>query len=76
MTSDLITRVAQHKADFFDGFSSKYHVHMLVYYENCGSVDAAIEREKKLKKWRREWKIQLIEQANPKWEDLYTRLAR
>ena len=76
VTSDLIARIAQHKAGTYRGFTFQYGVHRLVYYEDCGSIEAAIEREKKLKKWKRLWKIQLIEKMNPKWDDLYPRLAR
>jgi putative endonuclease len=76
ITSDLPARVAKHKAGTYEGFSKKYGVDKLVYYERHGSAEAAIEREKRLKKWRRAWKIQLIENANPKWEDLYPALLR
>ncbi len=74
MTSDLIKRVYQHKNDLVDGFTKTYGVHMLVHYETTGDVNAAILRERQLKKWRRSWKIALIEQANPQWRDLYADL--
>lgn len=76
VTSDLVTRVAQHKAEIFIGFTSQYHVHRLVYYVDCGGIEAAIAHEKKLKKWRRAWKIALIEENNPKWADLYPALIK
>ena len=76
VTSDLIKRIAEHKAGIYRGFTYKHGVHVLVYYEECGSIEAAIEREKKMKKWRREWKIQLIEKMNPDWRDLYLQLVK
>ena len=57
VTSDLVKRISQHKDGTYGGFTSKYKVHRLVFYEEFGSIEAAIEQEKKLKKWRREWKI-------------------
>ena len=76
VTSDLVKRVSQHKEEIYGGFTQQHKVHRLVYYEELGSIELAINREKKLKKWRRQWKIQLIEKANPKWEDLFPKLAR
>jgi putative endonuclease len=76
VTSDLVKRVSQHKDGTFGGFTNKYNVHRLVYYEEFGSIEAAIEREKKLKKWRREWKIKLIEEKNSKWRDLFPELVK
>ena len=75
VTSDLIKRFGEHKNEIYPGFTQRYKVHNLVYYEEFGSIERAIEREKELKKWKRAWKITLIEKANPKWEDLYPRLA-
>lgn len=75
VTSDLIKRVSQHKNEIYPGFTQRYDVQRLVYYEQLGSIELAIEREKKLKKWKREWKIKLIESMNPKWDDLFLRLA-
>ncbi len=72
VTSDLAKRVFQHRNDFVGGFSQKYQVHQPVYYETTDDVNAAITREKQLKKWERAWKIRLIEERNPGWEDLYT----
>ena len=71
VTSDLLKRVYEHKNDVADGFTRKYRVHQLVYYEETNDVRDAIEREKNLKKWNRQWKIELIEQMNPEWRELY-----
>lgn len=71
VTSDLIKRVWEHRNNFAEGFTRKYHVHQLVYYELFEDMISAITREKRLKKWRRQWKIELIERANPHWVDLY-----
>lgn len=71
VTSDLIKRVYEHKNNFVDGFTKKYNLHNLVYYELFNNIEDAIEREKQIKCWHREWKINLIEKMNPNWEDLY-----
>ncbi len=71
VTNDLVRRVYEHKEDFVEGFTKRYRVHMLVYYESCEDIDSAIAREKQLKKWNRAWKIELIEKDNPEWTDLY-----
>jgi putative endonuclease len=71
VTSDLIRRVWQHIHDEVDGFTARYHVHMLVYYETFTRMEDAIVREKRLKEWHRAWKIRLIEQVNPDWRDLW-----
>ena len=71
VTGDLIKRVWEHKNDLADGFTKKYQVHMLVYFEQTESVESAIIREKQLKKWNRKWKLALIEKENPDWIDLY-----
>ena len=71
MTSNLIRRVYEHKDNMHDGFTKKYGVHMLVYYEHTTDVNGAIAREKQLKKWKRQWKINLIEKENFDWDDLY-----
>ena len=71
VTSDLIKRIWQHKTGLAQGFTKKYNVKRLVYYEQHGSIDAAIHREKRLKEWKRKWKLALIEKFNPSWEDLY-----
>jgi putative endonuclease len=70
VTSDLSRRVSDHRADIIDGFSKRYAVHVLVYAEFHATMRDAIEREKRIKKWRRAWKIRLIEQTNPTWRDL------
>jgi len=75
VTSQLATRVWQHKSKVVEGFTTKYGVDKLVYYEAHGSAEAAIIREKQLKKWRRSWKIELIEGLNPDWRDLYDELV-
>jgi putative endonuclease len=72
VTSDLAKRVCLHKQDMIEGFTKKYGVHSLVYYEMHGTMPAAIGREKQLKKWNRAWKVRLIEQLNPEWRDLWT----
>lgn len=71
VTNNLIKRVYEHKSDLVEGFTKKYSVLKLVYYEQTPDVYSAIEREKRLKKWNRKWKIKLIEKFNPKWKDLY-----
>lgn len=71
VTSDLIKRVYEHKQGFVSSFTKKYHVNKLVYYEVGQDTYAAITREKQLKKWRRSWKVELIEKMNPAWKDLY-----
>ncbi len=71
VTSNLPTRVWQHRQDVHEGFTRKYGVHRLVWYEGTTSISAAIKREKQVKKWRRQWKIDLIERENPDWRDLY-----
>lgn len=72
VTNDLVRRVYEHKQKFVEGFTKEYNVHMLVYYEMTESVESAINREKQLKKWNREWKLRLIEKQNPDWKDLYS----
>ena len=74
ITSDLIKRVFEHKAKITKGFTARYHLNYLVYYEIHCDVLNAIAREKQLKRWRREWKNQLIESMNPDWEDLYPKI--
>ncbi len=71
VTSDLAKRVYEHKNNLVDGFSKKYGVHTLVYYEAGGDLDGALQREKQIKEWKRAWKIALIEKDNPSWRDLY-----
>ncbi len=69
-TNDLPRRMYEHKKNLTEGFTEKYSVHKLVYFEMCNDVNVAIQREKRLKKWNREWKIELIEKTNPGWRDL------
>ena len=74
VTSDLIKRIYEHKNGFVEGFTKKYHVHKLIYYEVFEDVGSAIAREKQIKSWLRRKKIALIEAMNPKWQDLYDEL--
>ena len=74
ITSDLIKQVWQHKKDLADGFTKKYSVKKLVYYEVHEDIISAIHREKRLKEWQRKWKQELIEKFNPKWIDLYSKI--
>jgi putative endonuclease len=74
VTSDLVKRVYEHKNNLVDGFTKEYHVHKLVYYEVTDDINGAIIREKQIKKWKRAWKIELIEKSNPEWRDLYSEL--
>jgi putative endonuclease len=71
VTSDLLQRITLHKQDLIEGFTKKYGVHRLVYYEMYSTMDAAIIREKQLKEWQGLWKIRLIESMNPEWVDLF-----
>lgn len=71
VTSDLVQRVWQHRHDVFEGFTKRYGVRTLVWYEAHEEMYTAIVREKAIKEWRRAWKIRLIEAANPQWKDLY-----
>ena len=71
VTSALWNRVSTHKAAGIKGFTERYNIHQLVWYENHQMMDAAIRREKQLKKWNRAWKIELIEKFNPSWRDLH-----
>ena len=71
VTSNLIQRVWQHKHDVIQGFTRKYSVKTLVYYEVHENAESALTREKKIKRWRRSWKLDLIENSNPAWRDLY-----
>ena len=70
-TSDLVKRIWEHKNKVIKGFTEKYDVTQLVYYEVCNDVNEAIKRENQIKRWRRQWKMQLIEKTNPDWRDLY-----
>jgi putative endonuclease len=70
VTSNLAKRIYEHKHKSIGGFTKKYNVDRLVYYETTEDVESAILREKRLKKWKRQWKVELIEQKNPNWKDL------
>jgi putative endonuclease len=75
VTNDLVRRVGEHRLESAKGFTKKYGVHKLVYFEQFDDVENAISREKRLKKWNRVWKIRLIEELNPNWDDLYPGIA-
>ena len=76
ITNNLKKRVWEHKNNVVKGFTEKYSVHMLVYFEQTENVTSALQREKQIKKWKRKWKIDLIEKENPKWKDLYDDLIK
>jgi putative endonuclease len=71
VTSNLVKRVYEHKNNIIEGFTKKYNIHKLVYYEITNDIESTIRREKQLKKWNRKWKMNLIEKSNPEWIDLY-----
>ena len=75
VTSNLLQRVWQHKNDLVEGFTKRYGVHMLVWYESHETMENAITREKAIKDWKRTWKLRMIEKENPAWRDLYEDLA-
>jgi putative endonuclease len=75
VTNDLVRRVWQHKQGLVEGFTKKYGVTVLVWFEYTESIDAAITREKQIKKWDRKWKIELIRKSNPAWRDLYPEIT-
>ena len=74
VTSNLVKRIYEHKNNIVKGFTKKYRIHDLVHYEIFDDVQEAIKREKQLKWWKRNWKIELIEKENPEWLDLYNQL--
>ena len=74
LTNNLMKRVYEHKQGMVKGFTKKYHVDKLVYYEETNDANSAISREKQMKMWKRNWKISLIERTNPEWKDLYNNL--
>ena len=74
VTNDVMRRTWEHKHDIFKGFTKKYGVHILVWYETFGDIGDTIAREKQLKRWNRAWKIKLIEKTNSGWNDLYERM--
>jgi putative endonuclease len=71
VTSNLIKRIYEHKNNLLDGFTKQYNIHLLVHYELYDDMENAILREKRLKEWKRAWKIRLIEETNPQWRDLW-----
>ena len=75
VTSDLVKRIWEHKNDMVEGFTKRYNVHRLVWYEMHDSMESPIIREKRLKDWKRKWKLELIERSNPNWQDLYYRIV-
>ncbi len=75
VTNNLTRRVFEHKNKLIEGFTERYDVNLLVWYESSGSIESAIVYEKKLKRWRREWKIEMIEKQNPEWVDLYPQIV-
>jgi putative endonuclease len=74
VTNDLIRRIYEHKNGLVEGFTKRYKVYNLVYYQQCEDIESVIQREKHLKAWHREWKIRLIEETNPMWKDLSSTL--
>ena len=75
VSSDLVKRIWQHKNQQTDGFTRRYHVHLLVYFELHADMLTAITREKQIKKWNRTWKIRLIESVNPNWHDQWEKIV-
>jgi putative endonuclease len=75
VTNNLVRRIYEHRMGLVDGFTKQYAVHRLVYFEQYSDIEAAILREKRLKKWNRAWKTRLIEEQNPNWDDLYPQIA-
>jgi len=76
VTNNLIGRVSEHREGLVPGFTKRYGVKMLVYFEEHHDIDEAIRREKRLKRWRRQWKLDLIESKNPQWRDLWIELTQ
>jgi len=76
VTNDLVRRVYEHRQGFVEGFTKRYQIKTLVYFEQHTDIEAAIRREKRLKKWNRAWKVRLIEESNPNWDDLYKSIAK
>ena len=74
VTSNLVKRVWEHKNNVVKGFTQKYSVHTLVWFELHATMESAIRREKAIKEWKRNWKLKLIEQQNPAWRDLYSEI--
>lgn len=76
VTNDLVRRTFEHKNGLADGFTKKYDIHRLVYYEMHTSIEEAIRREKSIKRWSRAMKMEAIERMNPEWEDLYSEIVK
>ena len=76
VTSNLVQRIWQHRNDEADGFTRKYQVHSLVWFEQHENAESAITREKQIKEWKRKWKLELIEKDNPTWRDLYDEITQ
>jgi putative endonuclease len=74
--SDLVKRIWQHQKGFVEGFTRQHELHLLVWYEQHDSMIEAIVREKRIKRWHRDWKVNLIQSTNPAWDDLYERIAQ
>jgi len=70
VTNNLERRLYEHKNNLIEGFTNKYNVHHLVYFEDVNDIQSALQREKQLKRWTRKWKLELIEKVNPEWRDL------
>lgn len=75
VTSNLVKRVYEHKNDLVKGFTQRYKVHKLVYFEQTENVESAIKREKNIKSWKRAWKLKRIDEFNPDWQDLYYKIV-
>ena len=75
VTSNLVQRIWQHKNDYVEGFTKRYGLHTLVWFEAHESMESAIAREKAIKEWKRVWKVELIEKGNPPWRDLYDEIV-
>ena len=75
VTSNIVKRVWQHKNGVYDGFTKRYGVHLLVWFEIYPSMASAIKREKQIKEWKRKWKLEIIEKNNPDWDDLYDSIS-
>jgi putative endonuclease len=75
VTSNLVQRIWQHKHNAVEGFTKRYNIHMLVWFEQHQEMQSAIAREKAIKEWKRSWKIELIEKTNPEWMDLYPEIV-
>jgi len=74
VTRDVVRRVSEHKSDAIEGFTKRYKTHTLVWFDSTPSLQAAVQREKQIKAWKRQWKLELIEKSNPEWRDLYETL--